>query len=166
MHNDPPSEIGKKDATLEVEPGPESRPGRDCGAIGERWRSGWRRVFGGCPIAHDPGLRLPAPSTLPAGRGGGNRANISARASGTPPAEVSHDDRSHGTHAHLPADTFSSTVQLGAPTRRERLPFLAFPVGLRRDACRHLCRTRSCSYAEAVAAAREVRPSFVKMWLT
>src|SRR6266540_2824655 len=28
------------------------------------------------------------------------------------------DDRSDGAHAHLPADIFSSTVQLGAQTRR------------------------------------------------
>jgi hypothetical protein len=41
----------------------------------------------------------------------------SGRASGIPPAEASRDDRSDGAHAHLPADIFSSTVQLGAPGR-------------------------------------------------
>jgi hypothetical protein len=31
-----------------------------------------------------------------------------------PPAEASRDGRSERTHAHLPADIFSSTVQMGA----------------------------------------------------
>src|SRR6266540_3437549 len=42
---------------------PESRLGRDRGAIGERPRSGWSSPFGGCLIVSRARLALPAASS-------------------------------------------------------------------------------------------------------
>ncbi len=113
-------------------------------------------VFDGCLIGRPPRLswrRHLRPSRARAVAG--IEPVIGASASGIPRAEASRDDRLDGAHAHLPADIFSRTVQLGArgeivesgssisPPRSPCLASFAGrrPHGLRRGAsdCRFEC---------------------------
>ena len=72
-------------------------------------------MFGGYLMTSRALLRLPAASSFSTdGCAESIQSVIGARAFGIPPAEASRDDRLDGAHAHLPADYFSSTVQLGA----------------------------------------------------
>jgi hypothetical protein len=98
----------------------EARPGRNRGAIGELWRSGWAYVR----WLPD---RVPSTASVCRQRRRFQPTAVEAigrvmcpRPSGIPPAEASRVDRSDGTHALLPAEIFSSTVQLGAPPQSPR----------------------------------------------
>jgi hypothetical protein len=85
-------------------------------------------VIGGCPVDRRPGLRL-VDSLVSVNRRLWPRSSriIDARAFDIPRAESSRGDRSDEAHALLPADIFSSTVQLGAlPETRGQRPYLRF----------------------------------------
>jgi hypothetical protein len=82
---------------------------------------------GGCLIVQDRSLSSCQTFVLLNRRGCAGIATLTGvRASGIPPAEASRDGCSETARAHLPADIFSTSVQLGAPpeTPRQR-PFFA-----------------------------------------
>jgi hypothetical protein len=90
------------------------RPGRNRGADGERWRSGW--AYGRWPPDSPPmhSFLVSAASSFSTDGCEAIEPVIGARAFGFPRAEAWRDGRSNGGHALLPADILSSTVQLGA----------------------------------------------------
>jgi hypothetical protein len=91
------------------------------GPSGERsWSHRGQAIEPGCRIAaclvHGRGSpgRLAYVVRLNRGVENADQARRRATASSIRPGEAWRDDRSGGAHAHLPADIFSSTVQLGA----------------------------------------------------